>query len=383
MKCESCQATVAIVFNPSLSKSATNRLIGWYKTLLADAHHVSCPFRRVAQQYLKSNDDQDNYNADKSSDPTKPASTEARYAVSSSFVALASVLPRTEVELLERIRPSHQIRTLAMQLVSFVESDQLVPYQNIPAHIASKLSPLVLSQIMRRLFPTQEQQQQGSNGDADKERKSLESALLLVLFGWRVMKEDKDEQDDSEPSAASERQITPAAGPAPGQSLSPPLLYCPLCLATLSVPTSNCSLGVALPDGDTRITDADISSPPATKRSRKETCVGPWNAHRYYCPYVCGFPQTAELTATTTTTTTRTTSSPTTTTSNKPVWEDLLEKLICDDDTDSRISNTGTPETFDMGADGGDNVSLQQERKPSKWMLVRKMLSQGLAAAKT
>ncbi|KAL7575912.1 hypothetical protein ACA910_000712 [Epithemia clementina (nom. ined.)] len=385
LQCDECHAIVAIVVNPRLSKNGSDRLIAWYQTQMADVHKVSCPFRRMAQQYFCGNNK--NNNNKKTDNDTTLTNVRPRQHVTtfSSFTVLASVLPIQEVELLEHVRPTIRVRTLVEQLLSMAGSSNLNSYMNdVPSHIASVLMihqtegadtnsnnhsiNSVLTRILNHLVPEQERQERIGTDEA-----AWETSLLLVLFGWRA---------HPPPEAHSVSQVVEETTQnQPTTARADRKLHCPLCLATLDFPTnfnnnnvpssssarahSEASDGGATPEENCAV--EETPTPKSSKRRRTKAQVGPWNAHRYYCPYMCGFPQPLATT--------------TTSSSSKPVWRDMVDKLLLLSSDDDVRTWHKTRETNMVNEDAGGAAEESDEVKeePSPWVRVHQMLMQGLA----
>uniref|UniRef100_A0A7S3DSA0 Nuclear-interacting partner of ALK/Rsm1-like C-terminal domain-containing protein n=1 Tax=Entomoneis paludosa TaxID=265537 RepID=A0A7S3DSA0_9STRA len=296
------------MFHPQLSKRATDRLIEWYQSQLGQSHSVACPFRTVALEY---------WNTDHN-----------KTTMRNSYSFLASVWPPAEVEWMEQPSPptAFLVENVRQVWMSNDEKAQRSPPQmtniwkpwaSIPKEIlayppkTSDNSWTLLDRLVEKL----DLKQQLSLESEDVE--SLETALLLILFGWRKTADATEEEQE---------------------------FSCPLCLASLTVPL------VCTPVNDGNGTNNDATTTQEeqlvqTKRMRPAN-NSPWNAHRYYCPYTHGLEQD----------------------SDKPLWQVLVDKLLL---TKEDVTAADQEET---------TVPTKPTLEPvSAWMQIHQLLAQGIA----
>ena len=393
LQCVGCNAFVAVILNSQLSAQGTLKLTAWYESQLAHAHQVSCPFRRLAQEYFGLTTEHISDNRQSPPPTTTPIPNETRRESKiqpravSSFVMLASVLPPVEVELLEHPKPIHLLQTFVKQLVVLPQSEKLERYkENLPSHVALALglsttktagsneSPnSVLTQLFDILFPDRHQEPNTAMSET-----TWETCLLLTLLGWRVQTDQlRDEKEGTE-------QPNSLGGTSTQTQSQRFWLQCPLCLATLTVPEndndndSGTTVTAKETTTNTTSTDADQNSTgtatvargpndkeeamPEHKRARTVTRCNPCRAHRYYCPYQCGFPQNS--------------GGMETGNKNLPVWQELVNKFsLASTEKTMDNENENTPQK-EKAVESPSN----DEEQPSAWMRVHQMLLGGLAA---
>lgn len=231
---------------------AAQALCTAYRQQLASAHDENCPYRFEAQQYLRhsstlTNGVDENHNDNKSEMPLIPT-------------AFAPMIQCEYLRLLEHPSPSRLFmnRVMSMSQKIFNSKQIFEPTFTLPKmHMAKEL------QIVKKLgVETNDEPTSGVltilrpllDQIRDKNRESL---VLLTLLGWNPI---------------------PQESGSPNDKVS---VGCPLCLSVLDIPLMVNTL---------------TTEKPLQKRQKKESITDdPYNAHRYYCPIVCGFPTSLSL----------------------------------------------------------------------------------------
>lgn len=285
LACRTCGGVTALTTLPSggLSVSAIHQVYQTYRQQLATSHHMDCPFRFAAEQYLV----------------TKPTSTTT---INDNDVIVlptpfCSVLDPEIVALVEAPFPRRLLEQRLAQLQDELPSRTCLSRQNfvIPPEMetycgeeeeaqSSESSSILQSLTIQNILGTQDR-----------------SLLALALLGWRPR---------PRPSVMDTTTLS---------------LTCPVCLAGLEI-----DLTTTTTTSTTTTTTIEEEAPPrATKRIKRPN---PLEAHRYYCPIVCGFPTTTPVTTTTTCKTI-------------PFWKVWLSRL--DDETSKNNKNQDTTPTGD------------------------------------
>jgi len=255
LSCPSCGAVMAVTFSSDLSVTAVEKLCSTYRANMVQMHQANCPFRLLAEQCLRQEINEDN----ESNETSLPTS-------------FAAVFPGDAVELLEHPSPAEILRERVSAIRAMANENSFVfPKIAVPVefysqqedcHPASILDSVVESGVL------------GTGIGMDSDQKYL---IILAVLGWmptivRI--------DESEPTAQAVMS-----------------LKCPLCLATMEIPS------VAVSNREEQ-----ASAHPRKHRRTVARHCNPHDAHRYYCPYVCGFPGTA-------------------TGHGKPLWKLVMERL--------------------------------------------------------
>jgi len=178
-------------------------------------------------------------------------------------------------------------------------------------NILSRISAKVLGGLARK------------NQDHAVVRRIDELAVALVLFGWcctstsNIEGSDKDDRDTS----------------STGTSLPSLSAECPFCLSLLTLPPP--TLPEEL-DYNSSANDSSSQSEGRPERPRKRQKTqqhqqhrSVLTAHRYYCPYTCGFQLANDNTIDTGTTGHRKPSKP----PFRPIWESLVMWLLATPET--------------------------------------------------
>jgi hypothetical protein len=235
LECSCCRAAWSIVFPRSLSTESTDNLTAEYLHQLVTAHEEYCMFRRETHIYIEG------VNSKNQSHHSLPP-------------ALASVLPNRQLLLLEHPSPKElfcqEIDTILESIINHFGENLSLPEMNLPAQVqdflvcesSSEQSPASSEPLLSRLYKS-------ISVEADELAESVkrkESSIALVLFGWMASLE----KDDTDPNRMYSE--------------------CPLCLSLHAFQVQ----GMA----------TDIPDSLSVKRQRMHS---PFDAHSYYCPFVC------------------------------------------------------------------------------------------------
>jgi hypothetical protein len=256
--CTTCQSLLAILIPRKMSQVGRLKVLLHYRQQLVDAHSVICPFRSDAAALLRS-DERDDMDTATVQEPIIP--TVLSRMLPSSSVALG-LLERSDArsqffqywyEVYTVILPLDQPLVAAdSEFLDQCEHDGLPPSSNLLSHLFQiiKMESLVEVGKLIKMPETVAQLQ------------AAETAVAVALMGWDLIRTSTDNEDER------------AA------------MTCALCLSCqplVSVTTSD----------DVRV-DMAIH-----RDKRRKTIESKWNqpffAHRYYCPWVCGLPQRAEI----------------------------------------------------------------------------------------
>jgi hypothetical protein len=320
LSCTSCASAVAILPIPShvLSTNSIEKICQAYRTKIVTYHQDDCPFGWQSCQWERQQQQQH--------EEQKPWSTNHKNSfVVPSYMAL--VIPEKSVLLMQHPTPSKLIRESIQEIqqaaLLHLQQQQLPPLSKTPTATPAKSTPSTLSfpwlhhHHHHHQVPTEIQQffhdMSISTNDKmksllalDKKDNDEHSMIIfsLAILGWIPI--------------ISKKQTT-------NQALLSPTnfsLGCPLCLARMELDLEHTTTTTT-----TTRTDHDHITARPTKRPRKLVQqqqqkqqyhydykninnTHPLDAHRYYCPYRCGFPASIMPTP-----------------SSTPVWKRILDRL--------------------------------------------------------
>mmetsp|Transcript_18814 Transcript_18814/g.43757 ORF Transcript_18814/g.43757 Transcript_18814/m.43757 type:complete len:322 (+) Transcript_18814:81-1046(+) len=234
LECTSCKAVLVFLLDPKLHPASVKRIATIYRKKLCCGHQVTCPF--FASNFV---DDDD-------ASPPLP-------------FYMACVLEKDLVQLLEHGNPTELLLQRARTLLPIIivktaTSDDDPQQQPI---LVSRKDPEMISLMETAVSIVLQQQQQ----QQDDNRTRLLCATQWALFGWSPCSEEEG------------------------------VLECTMCLATAS------TMATTTTESTTTTTtndEATGSSSPKRKRMRcheEKGSLHPLDSHRYYCPFVCGFPR--------------------------------------------------------------------------------------------
>ena len=187
---------------------------------------------------------------------------------------MTTVLPSDFVELMEKLSPVPILRQRVLEFESKCPASLSFPKLEIPAEIAA------LFQNIPNLLET------------------TESIAILSILGWKP----------------------------DGGSNSGMMLHCPLCLSCRELTLERDNASSQNDESSITTGEADTAEDNRPGKRQKTTqAFKPLDAHRHYCPYVCGFPESL--------------SEP-----KVPLWRDLLSRL---NKTPVEITTTDPEHSFD------------------------------------
>lgn len=249
LECTSCKNALKIDIPWCLSATARTSLTCKLEQELAAVHKESCPFRHDAEAYLRERQQE----GDEDEQQLVPT-------------LLAQVWPDSTMNLLDHPRPGGVLFARWKQL--FLGKLKNTGW-TIPACFENNEQPDLLSKLVQMAKASDTQNNAEESATAETSDEGTEKlAMGLVLLGWE-----------------------------PENSSSGDVLRCSVCKACL------CNSSAAQ--------DAQQEELPSAKRRRASTDIA--EAHRHYCPYVCGFPWSGASCAT-------------------PLWESLAARLVCQED---------------------------------------------------
>jgi hypothetical protein len=184
--------------------------------------------------------------------------------------AFASIFPQDEVELLEHASPAELLRARVAAIQGIARQDPCEPPCIFPKlDIPHELHAFLSSQEGQSKSILDHIAESGVLGT------NQTYMVGLAVLGWRPTRRDED------PTVCAGRLVVS--------------LHCPLCLANMEF----------------SLIGAGEEEYPSDSRNIQEKHVrycNPHDAHRYYCPFICGFPSTLTTTGT-------------------PLWKVLLTRI--------------------------------------------------------
>ncbi|GKY98861.1 hypothetical protein MPSEU_000842100 [Mayamaea pseudoterrestris] len=239
----------SVVFPAVLSLEAEAKLCHYYETQLVEAHDECCTFRNEMKAYLR----------ELTAEPPKRTIP----------LAFACILPVPQLQLLESPHPNHVFQKMCDSYVNHLQSrSQTLPVIKLPPNVdnfqnndESTAANTLLSRIEATL---------ATPADESIPASAMTIAIALVLFGWMPVNDEEDSDTTNDDASLIVRT------------------ECSFCLSTFS------------------IHEPDVND--ANNNKRRKT-LSPFDAHSYYCPYVCGFQK------------------------QPPLWESLASKLLTEPET--------------------------------------------------
>lgn len=239
--CLSCRQALAIALHSSLSAKSTGALCDAYRQQLATTHKQDCPFRLDAQQFLRLEEE----GKDSKTKVVVPA-------------YMVSVLPEDCVEIMEHPAPIEVLKSRVKKLENVWEAGEA----------RWKYPKLEISQEIRDYRLNNDDTADGLtliNNLSDLLGTKDESVLTLAILGWIPI------DHTTETSTSSVPVVT---------------LGCPICLSLMEL-----RLEQATSNLHPRENEDDSGDPPNKKQRKLAMFCNPYDAHRHYCPYKCGFPK--------------------------------------------------------------------------------------------
>jgi C3HC zinc finger-like len=283
LSCPLCHAEILLWIPSILSTIGQVDLVQQYQQLLWKSHALQCRHRKEAEYLINT-----------SLKPIRQPSNDSTLVVPTILaraIATPSAFPDTSsssLELVEQPSPfsifSQKWRQFYKHLLALSETPVQLPDAVIQFAPGTSFAGVTLLTRLVNLMQIEE----GAKitlVDVDRapNRTATEAAVALVLLGWDMLFSD-------------------------GSDTTPPSIHCIFCLAQHPLITED-------------------SNPSLTRKRPRDAVFSlwhqPWAAHRYYCPWVCGFPQTGRSATT------------------QPLWEILAARLLQtgrDDDSDPPFS---------------------------------------------
>ncbi|CAJ1900056.1 unnamed protein product [Cylindrotheca closterium] len=225
--CSSCHAALAIALHPGLSPDSKEKICNVYREKLATYHKSNCPFKVEGKEFLLNHQKE-----------------EEEEGIPSYIV---DVFPRKSVELVEHPRPSTLLQSRAKQLEERCPAGYKFPKLEVPE--------------------SERKQVDSPHISLAAQLKTNESAAMLALLGWEPIVEENKKPTDVE-------------------SPLPLILGCRFCYSRMEL-----TLEKELEqEQQVEQEEATTKSPPAKKAKLSSRHSAPLDAHRHYCPLVCGFP---------------------------------------------------------------------------------------------
>jgi hypothetical protein len=313
LECTGCQSVLAITLYTKLSNQSYEKLCTAYRENIVSCHTPHCHFRLSKDEFKRmvptTAMETPINTATTDCSSCDVATTTRSTKVTSTVVPpyMAAVLPEESVRLLGHPKPSTILRGTVKQLIDIL----LEPSTTTTTAFAWTYPKLVIPTEIRQLvamdnysgpaanlfeFSNNDNNNKNKNNndgnnynkndDGDNTVSSLfESVVALAVFGWTPIQRLMADNDDSVPTVT---------------------LGCPLCLSvmelTLKKMASQVGEGVRS-DGHHNVEDEKdhedkemqhMTTTTATKRLRLlSRYCNPLDAHRHYCPYKSGFPNTS------------------------------------------------------------------------------------------
>ncbi|KAL3941414.1 MAG: hypothetical protein SGBAC_004213 [Bacillariaceae sp.] len=206
---------------------------------MATCHKSHCPFNIEGKEFLRNQKDEE----------------EAIEQVIPSY--LVDVFPSECVELVENPRPTSLLQSRAKQL-----EEQCPPKYKFP--------DLEVPDAIRKQVVVAVDDSTPNTSSLGSQLQTTESVAILALLGWEPMKEETKLAED-------------------GESPSTVTLGCRFCYSRMELMLEKEAQQEKPPPPPEEEEETTAKSPPA-KRTKLSRNGAPLDAHRHYCPYVCGFP---------------------------------------------------------------------------------------------
>ncbi len=293
LSCTSCHAALSITFPSGLSAEAMETICAAYRQQLSTAHKPDCSFRLLADQYLRRVEE--------------PPVTIP--------LAFASVFPTDLVQIMEHPFPSqllsNQIRKIQDVCPSLWEFPELEIAHEIqsfqPQEDHQKTAVEVITNLVDRF---------GTNSI---------SVGWLAILGWTPIHAKAELDLESQNPMVS--------------------LGCPMCMSIMEL---------SLCKSTSTRNNQEENSRPSKRQKRLARFCNPYDAHRHYCPFKCGFPTRMLLGGT-------------------PLWQVLISRFISEQD-DKETDNVD---------DDDDDTSREKVLDPEKAVArIREILFSGLVPKK-
>eukprot|EP00977_Amphora_coffeiformis_P027262 scaffold34597_cov177-Amphora_coffeaeformis.AAC.30 len=284
LRCDKCQAVLAITYLPGLSTFATDKVTCSYERQLGSAHKEVCRFRAEAIHYFDQNE---------RSGKTSTVPTEWMSYFSSDLMELA-----------ESSKPmlvlGQQVKERLIQGNVAWETIQMELHPSLKQYKGSVLNDMgTLEERLAKSLSVADFKFEDVSVDRVK------AAILMVLLGWKP----------NTTGLASKECVS---------------LHCDLCRKISEAPLF-----------------LDEQNSDEAERQAKRLRTSAWDplfSHRYYCPYVCGFPRHGASRGT-------------------PLWKALADRLV-----ENALPAIAEEETNKLGITG-----------KSEWVQANALLNAGIS----
>jgi hypothetical protein len=419
LTCDECQQALAIIYFPQLSSTAYRKLTCLYEDQLSIAHKLSCSYRQPAACYVQSARNAA-VTATAQGEPTSNSSSATSLSevdiLVPSVAAAAAAAPsppdtvesplivptllenlftREDLQLLDHAYPVRPFYSLVQsfhqhqqQLQDKQQQQQQQQQHHQPPLLQLQLPKVETTKTFLLYDPSRNCSKPGcENNHRSTDQKTLLKRLVDLLLrvnatstGTGVVEDDTDDADDDKttswmkglPPAHLESLVAlvllgwrpPAAatlgsyGSSSSSSTSGVVVSasCPVCGASISI-----ELCLAC-GGSTNSTSDSTSQLEEQQRKKKRhrnnaSSCNPVTGHKYYCPYVVGFPINGANEA-------------------KPLWQSMADRLLSPQQPNQNgavLQSQGEEES------GEKSVSSTQ---PGAWERISKMLASGIARKK-
>ena len=325
LQCTACRAALEIDIPTSLSATARQSLTSQLEQQLEAVHRTGCRFKHDAAYYFGGGDNDKNDDDDDGSsslvvpmilaqvfrpkimellDPPKPQTvTQERCKVLLKSLRMMMMMSKTSQNKDDDDDDDDDNEPFVLQIPK-----QLLQY-GVQQQEGSEQSSM-LSRVSEALFENNDE----NNRELFQDKQLTTKVLALVILGWLPVQKngDGDDDDDNDDDASHNCQ-----------------LECLICWSRYSpilprAAESSESLSAA--------TATTAASPRPTKRARTTQQLDALQAHRHYCPFVCGFPRAKDNTNSNKNTI-------------KPLWQSLLQRLLPPCDKNAPTLSTATTKT--------------------------------------
>jgi C3HC zinc finger-like len=319
LQCQCCRAILTIYIPNTLSTKGRDELILQYQQRLHAAHSVSCLFRKPSEYFINTSlSPMDVDTTDTTGTATTRSYTTGTLQQQYSLVVptlLSRAIqhnphhhdPLSSLELVEQIRPWNSFIQKFIRLFPYIHQlDTSNCHSNIlPDHIqfyyhdknstssSSSSPPQQLTSLLSRLVTCmyqqhelQHQQNDDSptstrnttsrlpNMDTPKEMQVAEITIALIITGWDLQESDVDK------------------GAVAVETVATPHIHCIFCLSRQRlIDHSNPSFLVPDQNNNNKRQRTNVPASSSITSQWNQ----PYMAHRYYCPWVCGFPLTRRV----------------------------------------------------------------------------------------
>mmetsp|Transcript_17454 Transcript_17454/g.42428 ORF Transcript_17454/g.42428 Transcript_17454/m.42428 type:complete len:506 (-) Transcript_17454:1123-2640(-) len=312
--CSGCKSALTVPLNLRLSLSET--YIDTIRTKIVSDGHVpqTCPFKMSIETFRKYDDVSDDIGdrADGGINADVPSS--------SSLVPtyMTEVVPDDFLDLVDNPTPRQIIQSRAKELLMPLSRHQSTTTTTQKWTYPSLILPNEIQQIKSKAgsllgLATEDEETTSDRGNGNA---SSADILALAVLGWKPL------------------EVTSNVDLYPALEGTPPVvcLGCSVCFAFMELQLQNRKDGEGMEvDAMAEEGDGDSRRPTKRQQHRKSSSCDPVASHRYYCPFVTGFPKTVRS-------------------KTKPIWKTIFERL-CQDET-------GNIDKFEGEANGAGNDAV-------------------------